>query len=46
MTIFLSVTEVLYLHAIEAGEGVGLRDRLMLEAAIERPQQSAFGTDA
>jgi death on curing protein len=38
--------EVLHLHRSEVGDDVGLRDRHLLEGAVERPQQSAFGTDA
>ena len=34
------------LHLLEVGDGVGLRDRNLLEAAVERPRQSAFGEDA
>ena len=43
---YRDVDEVLRLHLLEVGEGVGLRDRNLLEAAIERPRQSAFGEDA
>ncbi len=43
---YLDVDEVLRLHVLEVGEGVGLRDRNLLEAAVERPRQSAFGEDA
>ncbi len=43
---YLDVDEVLRLHLLEVGEGVGLRDRNLLEAAVERPRQSAFGEDA
>jgi hypothetical protein len=43
---YLEVEEVLRLHLLEVGEGVGLRDRVLLEAAVERPRQSAFGDDA
>ena len=43
---YLDVDEVLRLHRLEVGEGVGLRDRNLLEAAVERPRQSAFGEDA
>ncbi len=43
---YLEVDEVLRLHLLEVGEGVGLRDRNLLEAAVERPRQSAFGEDA
>ncbi len=46
VTRYLSVEEVLHLHRIEVGDDVGLRDRHLLEGAVERPQQSAFGTDA
>lgn len=38
--------DVLYLHALEVGPDVPLRDRGLLESAIARPQQSAFGEDA
>ena len=44
--VYLTVDEVLRLHALEVGEGVGLRDMHLLEAAVERPRQSAFGDDA
>lgn len=43
---YLSVDDVVYLHALEAGPGVVLRDRGLLESAVARPQQSAFGEDA
>jgi death on curing protein len=43
---YLTVEEVLHLHQTEVGEDVGLRDRHLLEGAVERPQQSAFGIDA
>jgi death on curing protein len=46
MTRYLTVAEILRLHALEVGADVGLRDRHLLEAAAERPQQSAFGDDA
>ena len=31
---------------LDVDEGVGLRDRNLLEAAVERPRQSAFAEDA
>ena len=43
---YLTVEEILGLHALEVGDDVGLRDRNLLEAAAERPRQSAFGDDA
>lgn len=43
---YLDVDEVIRLHGREVGEGVGLRDKNLLEAAVERPRQSAFGDDA
>ena len=43
---YLSVDDVLYLHALEVGRHVPLRDRGLLESAVARPQQSAFGEDA
>lgn len=43
---YLTVDDVLHLHALEVGPGVGLRDRHLLESAVERPRQSAFGEDA
>lgn len=43
---YLDVDDVLHLHLLEVGPDVGLRDRNLLEAAVERPQQSAFGDDA
>jgi death on curing protein len=43
---YLDIDEVLRLHLLEVGDGVGLRDRNLLEAAVERPRQSAFGEDA
>lgn len=43
---YLHVNEVLHLHALEVGSEVPLRDRGLLEAAVARPQQSAFGEDA
>jgi death on curing protein len=46
MTRYLTVEEVFRLHALEVGADVGLRDQHLLEAAAERPQQSAFGDDA
>jgi death-on-curing protein len=42
---YLTVEEVLRINASEVGPDQ-LRDRHLLEAAIERPQQSAFGEDA
>jgi len=43
---YLSVDDVLHLHAIEVGPGIPLRDRGLLESAVARPRQSAFGEDA
>ena len=43
---YLDVDDVLHLHHIEVGPEVGLRDRSLLESAVERPRQSAFGEDA
>lgn len=43
---YLDVDEVLRQHQLEVGKGVGLSDRNLLEAAVERPRQSAFGEDA
>jgi len=43
---YLHVHDVLYLHALEVGPDVPLRDRGLLESAVARPQQSAFGEDA
>ncbi len=43
---YLSLDNVLYLHALEVGPGVPLRDRGLLESAVARPQQSAFGEEA
>lgn len=43
---YLTVDDVLYLHALEVGPGVPLRDRGLLESAVARPRQSAFGEDA
>ena len=43
---FLNVDDVLYLHALEVGPDVPLRDRGLLESAVARPRQSAFGEDA
>lgn len=43
---YLSVDDVLHLHALEVGQRVPLRDRGLLESAVARPQQSAFGEDA
>lgn len=43
---YLDVDEVIRLHGREVGEGVGLRDKNLLEGAVERPRQSAFGDDA
>lgn len=43
---YLSVEDVLHLHALEVGPQVPLRDRGLLESAVTRPQQSAFGEDA
>ncbi len=43
---YLDVEEVLHLHRIEVGADVGVRDHNLLEAAVERPRQSAFGDDA
>ena len=43
---YLTVEEILGMHALEVGDDVGLRDRNLLEAAAERPRQSAFGDDA
>src|SRR4051812_41717858 len=43
---YLTVDDVCYLHALEVGPHVPLRDRGLLESAVARPQQSAFGEDA
>ena len=43
---YLSADDVVYLHALEVGPQVPLRDRSLLESAVARPQQSAFGEDA
>ena len=43
---YLDVEDVLHLHRLEVGPEVGLRDRGLLESAVERPRQSAFGEDA
>ena len=43
---YLTAEEILGLHALEVGEGVGLRDLNLLEAAVAQPRQSAFGDDA
>ena len=43
---YLEVEDVLRLHALEVGPGVPLRDRGLLESAVARPRQSAFGEDA
>ena len=43
---YLSVDDVLHLHAVEVGLAVPLRNRGLLESAEARPQQSAFGEDA
>ena len=43
---YLVTDEILRLHALEVGDHVGLRDLNLVEAAAERPRQSAFGEDA
>jgi len=43
---YLTVEDVCHLHALEVGRHVPLRDRGLLESAVARPQQSAFGEDA
>ena len=43
--LLVAVQEMCF-HLLEVGPDVGLRDRNLLEAAIERPRQSAFGDDA
>jgi death on curing protein len=46
VTVYLTVDDVLRLHAVEVGPDVGLRDLGLLDAAVNRPAQSAFGEDA
>ena len=43
---YLTTDEILRLHALEVGGHVGVRDLNLVEAAAERPRQSAFGDDA
>lgn len=43
---YLNIDDILDLHALEVGPQVPLRDRGLLESAVARPQQSAFGEDA
>ena len=43
---YLDVEDVLHRPRLEVGPEVGLRDRSLLESAVERPRQSAFGEDA
>ena len=43
--LLVAVQEMCF-HLLEVGPDVGLRDRNLLEAAVERPRQSAFGDDA
>lgn len=42
---YLTTDEILRLHALEVGDQVGVRDINLVEAAAERPRQSAFGED-
>jgi len=43
---YLTVTEVLEIHAEVLDGHPALRDRRLLESAVARPQASAFGRDA
>lgn len=43
--IYLTPNEVIGINERQIGPG-GLRDRHLLESAVERPQSSAFGEDA
>ncbi len=43
---YLSVDDVIHLNRRIVGAGSRLRDRNMLESAIERPKQTVFGEDA
>ncbi len=42
---YLTADEILRLHSVEVGD-VGVREVNLVEAAAERPRQSAFGDDA
>jgi death on curing protein len=44
--IFLTLPELLYIAERTLGPGVEVRDYGLLEAALARPQASAFGKDA
>ena len=44
--VYLTAEDILRLHALEVGEDVGVRELNLVEAAAERPRQSAFGEDA
>ena len=44
--IFLTLTELLYVAERTLGPGVEVRDIGLLEAAVARPQATAFGQDA
>jgi death-on-curing protein len=44
--IFLTLPELLYVAERTLGPGVEVRDYGLLEAALARPQATAFGTDA
>jgi death-on-curing protein len=44
--IFLTLPELLYIGERTLGPGVEVRDYGLLEAALARPQASAFGKDA
>lgn len=46
MTHFLEIETVLEINEEILGHAYGLRDRGLLESAIYRPQQSAWGQDA
>lgn len=48
MTLYLSIEQVLYIHALQIrrfGGSAGLRDRGALEAAVARPQATFGGED-
>ena len=46
MTNYLTADDIIQIHDLEVRAGGGVRDQSLLEAAVGRPQQSAFGDDA
>lgn len=42
---YLTIEEILLLHRTEVGSTGGIRDPALLESAVARPAQTAFGRD-